>query len=131
MKRFVGVALVALLALAVLLDPYTLKHDASDFVRSGPVWQIALGLADVALLLAVGVLVLRQSWHHAFALLTCEIIFALAAAILLVQRDAVGRFIHGFGAEEYASLYLASIALRIVLLWMVSPEQGKLSAPAT
>ena len=130
MKRAAGVGLSALLAIAVLLDPYTLRHDASDFVRPGPAWQIALGLTDVVLLAGVGILAFRQVWRRAFSLLTCEILFALLAAIVLVQRDGVARFIQGFGAEEYASFYLGSIALRVILLWTITPAQAKMDAPA-
>jgi hypothetical protein len=121
MKRAAGVALSGLLVLAVLLDPYTLSHDASDFVRPGPAWQIALGLTDVVLLLGVGIFAFRQAWQRAFNVLTCEILLALLAAIVLVQRDGVARFIQGLGAEEYASFYLGSIALRVILLWTIRP----------
>ena len=131
MKRAVGVALAALLAAAVLLDPYTLHQTASDAILPAPAWQLALGLADVALLAAVGVLAFRREWPRASDVLTVETIFALSLAIALVTRDGVGRFVRGFAAEEYVSLYLASIAVRVLLLRIVQPPRGQIGAPAT
>jgi hypothetical protein len=131
MKRAVGVALAALLAAAVLLDPYTLHQTASDAVLPAPAWRLALGLADVALLAAVGVLAFRREWPRASDVLTVETIFALSLAIALVTRDGVGRFVRGFAAEEYVSLYLASIAVRVLLLRIVQPPRGQIGAPAT
>jgi hypothetical protein len=121
MQRAIAVTLAGLVAFLVLLDPYTFHKTASDLIQPAPAWQLALGLADVALLAAVGTLALLRR-TVAFDLLAGEIVFALVVAILLVSRDGVARFIHGWSAEEYMSFYLGSIALRVVLLWLLRPR---------
>lgn len=130
MSRSARVALAVFLAVAVLFDPYTFNRDGSDLILPAPAWQLMLGLTDVLLLLGVAVLVWRRSSLRAFHLLFGEILFALAAGIILVVRDGVHRFQHGFGAEEYASLYLGSVAVRVGVLWLLRPTAGEPIASA-
>ncbi|MDB4908761.1 MAG: hypothetical protein JWO05_3545 [Gemmatimonadetes bacterium] len=120
LKRALAVTLALLLAILVIFDPYTLHRTASDLTVPAPAWQLALGLADLALLAIVGILAFVGR-AVASDLLFGEIIFALLVAIVLVRRDGVSRFVRGFGAEEFLSFYLLSILLRIVLLRLLRP----------
>ena len=108
--------LALILAAGVLVAPYTLRLNASDVALTPPMWQLVLGLTDVALLGAVGVLSWRRLFRRAASVLTVEVIFALCAAMVLIGRDGLGRFTHGMAAAQYASLYLAWIGLRVLLL---------------
>jgi hypothetical protein len=114
--RGIAVTLALILVAGVLLDPYTLRLNASDVILTPPMWQLVLGLADVALLGAVGLLSWRRQFRRAGSLLTIEVIFALSAAMVLIGRDGLGRFTHGIAAAQYASLYLSWIGLRVLLL---------------
>jgi hypothetical protein len=120
MNRAIAILLAGLLAVGVLLDPYTFRHTASDFVEPAPWWQVTLGLADAALLLCTGMLLLRRLPLAAFWVAGAELLYALTLGVLFVARDGVARFVAGFGAEEYLTLYLATIALRVVLLLLTS-----------
>jgi hypothetical protein len=116
MSRAIGVVLAGALMVGVLLDPYTFSKTASDFVEPGPWWQMALGLLDAALLAWIAVLLTRRRALAAFWVAGTELVYALSLGIVFVARDGVSRFVAGFGAEEYLTLYLASIGLRVVLL---------------
>lgn len=112
----VAIVLVAVLVASVLLDPYTFHLTASDLVQPAPWWQRTLGLADVALLVLLGVLLWRRRPTLAFWVAGGETLYALALGIGFVARDGVARFIAGFGAEEYLTLYLGAIAVRVLVL---------------
>jgi hypothetical protein len=114
--RGVAVTLALLLAAGVLVDPDTVRLNASDVILRAPAWQLVLGLADVVLLVAVGFLSWRRQLRRAGSLLTIELIFALSSAMVLIERDGLARFTHGIAAAQYASLYLAWIGLRVLLL---------------
>ena len=120
MNRAIGIFLAGLLAVGVLLDPYTLRHTASDYIEPAPWWQMTLGLADAAFLVCVAMLLLRRLPLAAFWVAGAELLYALVLGIVFVARDGVSRFVAGFGAEEYLALYLATIALRLVLLFVTS-----------
>ena len=109
----------ALVGATILLDPYTFHFNAGDVLYPAPLWQLSLGLVD-ALLVVSGVLAaLRDRAQLAFLVLAFEGLFTLGLCTILVQRDGVDRFVAGFGAQEYLSLYLAALALRIILLTLV------------
>ena len=114
--RRLPVIIAVLLFLAVLMDPYTLHLNASNYVGPAPRWQLALGVGDLLLVALTGILTLRRVDCPAFAVMSVELPFALLAALVLMLRDGVGRFVHGFGAEEYASFYLCTVLLRVALL---------------
>ena len=116
MRRIIAIALVCLALSSVLLDPYTWSLNGADLVIRAPVWQTTLALVDASLLaLAIGYLLRRQN-VYASRVLTGEILYALAVAILLVNRDGVARFVHGLGADEFLSAYLLALSLRVAAL---------------
>ena len=117
--RAATAVLVIVTALGVLLDPYTWCYNASDAVESAPLWQTLLGLGDVALLGIVAALAWKRS-SRARSLLGGEILFALCALGILVGRDGTARFLAGYAGEEYLSLYLGGVALRIISFVMLS-----------
>ena len=113
----VGAALViALLAAAALLDPYTLHLNAGDVLLPAPPWQALLGLGDVALLLVTAGLAWGGKTLRASAALGFETVFNLTVNVALVMRDGLTRFLHGFGAQEYLSIYLCAVALKVVVV---------------
>lgn len=124
MRRVLTSAAALLLAGVTLWDPYTLPLDASDLERPAPWWQFALGLTDVSLLATVAALVWRRrkGAHH---VALGELFFALGAAFVLVRREGVTRFVHGVAADEYLSLFLVTVAIRVALYVSLVPHELK------
>jgi hypothetical protein len=117
--KYLILLLGALVVATVLLDPYTFHFNASDYILPAPTWQLSLGLVD-ALLVISGVLVAWRGHREiAFLLLSFDALFAIGLCAILVHRDGLERFAAGIGAQEYLSLYLAALALRILLLVLV------------
>jgi hypothetical protein len=114
--RGIAVTFSLILAAGVLIDPYTVHLNASDAILPAPMWQLVLGLLDVALLAAVGLLSWRRQFRQAASLLTIELVFALSSAMVLIGRDGLARFTHGIAAEQFASSYLTWIGVRVLLL---------------
>ena len=112
-------ALGALVLLSVLLDPSTFHLNASDAVVPAPSWQLTLALMDAFLVVLGAAMVWRGRADLGFNLLVGEFLWNLALCALLVSRDGIARFVHGFGGEEYLSLYLAALALRVILLFVI------------
>jgi hypothetical protein len=123
MRRLIVVLLLGVLLAASILDPYAMHANASDAVLDAPWWQSGLALLDAGLLAIALWLVLRNHGASAIKLIGIEALFNLVLSVGWVLRDGVGRFLHGFGGKEYLSVYLTLVALRIVLLLIVSPEQ--------
>jgi hypothetical protein len=119
MRRIIAILFASVALVGVLLDPYTWSLNASDGVVRGPAWQVTLGLIDAILLaLAIGYLLRRQN-VHASRVFTGELLYALATAVLLINRDGIARFVRGFGAEEFLSAYLMALAFRVAALGLV------------
>jgi hypothetical protein len=116
MKRIILIVMAILVLLSVLLDPYTFRRTAGDYVEWAPLWQMVLGIGDVLLLLVVIVRLGRTQVSRAKRLLLIETLFNLGVAIVLVGRDGQLRFVYGLGAEEYLLVYLAAVALRVSLV---------------
>lgn len=115
MARVILLLLVLLVAAFMLVDPYTLHLNAKDVVLPAPLWQVSLGIADVGLLLFAAILVWKNQFLNASAAVAIETVFNLVLNVALVARDGLSRFIHGLGAQEYLSLYLSAIALRVLV----------------
>jgi hypothetical protein len=109
-------ALIMVVLIGVYLDPYTLHHDATDVIMPGPWWQSALGFVDLSLLSASLGMVRWRRYAGALALLGSETLWAIGSALILVNRDGMGRFVRGFGAEPYLAEYLIVMGLRIVAM---------------
>src|SRR5258707_461931 len=93
----------ALVFASILLDPYSWHLNASDAVVPAPAWQLTLSLIDAGVLVVGVGLALRDRAEVGFTVLAVEYLFNLGLCALLVHRDGVARFLHGFGAEEYLS----------------------------
>lgn len=117
MTRSIAVGVALVLVAGVLLDPYTFRESASDEIVLAPWWQMALGLADAALLVLVAILLWRRR-SSAFWIIGAELLYALTLGAVFVARDGVSRFLAGIGAREYLTLYLGTLALRVVLLML-------------
>lgn len=116
MRRIILTSLSVLVLFSVLLDPYTFRRTASDYVEWAPGWQMLLGITDLVLLVALVALVGHGSFLRASQLLMAETLYSLTVASVLLQRDGLARFVHGIGAEQYLTLYLAALGLRVVLI---------------
>lgn len=125
MRRLMVSLLIGVLAAACILDPYALHANASDAVLHAPWWQTGLALLDVGLLGTALSLVWRGRDAAAFKLIGVEALFNLIVNLAWLLRDGVGRFVRGFGGEEYLSVYLILIALRVVLLLVLSNERPR------
>lgn len=126
MSRLAMIALIGILILTVLLDPYTLHYNGSDAILPGPWWQRALGLGSVVLLVLVAALIWRAALEKAGGVLCAETLMSLGFSVVLIQRDGLARFQMGFGAEENLSWYLAALGLRVLLLyWITLRSSGK------
>jgi hypothetical protein len=109
----------ALVAASILLDPYTFHLNAGDVLYPAPLWQLSFGLVDAVLVVSGVLAALRDRAQVAFLLLAFEGLFSIGLCAILVHRDGVERFVAGFGAQEYLSLYFAALALRIILLTLI------------
>jgi hypothetical protein len=97
----------------ILLDPYSFYQTASD-VRVPAQWsQTTLAMVDVLLVVIGAVFAWRQKPYHALLTLSGEMIFNLALVISQVAQQGVSRFVMGFGAEEYLSIYLGTLVIRV------------------
>jgi hypothetical protein len=113
----IGFALLACIA----LDPYTWYRDASDAAVRAPWWQTALAGADALLIAGFAVHAWRSDYRAASLCLAAAIVVNLLTNAAYVSRDGVDRFLMGFGAEQYLSLYLGTIAIRaLLLIWTCS-----------
>jgi uncharacterized membrane protein YozB (DUF420 family) len=126
MRKLAVSVLVLVVAAAVVLDPYSFHRNASDAVSPGPLWQRAMSLLGLVILLAVLAFTWRGRYRVASTAAVVEFLLNVAVCVILLQRDGLDRFRLGFGAEEYASFYLGSLAIRVVLLriltdFVVSP----------
>jgi hypothetical protein len=121
MRRVLISVTAVLVAGATLWDVYTL---ASDVLRPAPWWQLGLRLTDVSLLATVAGLVWRNA-VGAHRVVLGDLIFVIGGACILVSRDGVTGFVHGFGVGEYLSLFLATLAIRIALYVALIPREAK------
>jgi hypothetical protein len=128
MVRIACLILAGCVLALVLLDPYTLNHDASDLVMPGPWWQMLLGIMDLALLTYLLVLLWKRRSGAAFRILVTETVLSLVTVFILVQRDGIGRFRMGFGAQDYLWTYLLAMGLRAALLALLAPVGERLRA---
>lgn len=115
-RRLLAVAAL-LLGASSILDPYTWFRDASDFVLPAPVWQTVLGLANTMIIIAAVVFLWRKRYGAACAGLVFEFTFNVAANLMYLHRDGLQRFSHGFAGEQYLSLYLVVLLLRV---WIIA-----------
>lgn len=129
MRRAACLILTGCIFASVLLDPYTLHHDASDFVRPGPWWQRFLGAVDLLLLSAVLAFLWMRRVRLAAHFLAAETFVALVTVTILIHRDGIGRFRMGFGAWDYLWIYLLATGFRVVVLVIAArtPQPGHLA----
>jgi uncharacterized membrane protein len=115
----IATSLAALvLAGSVLLDPYTFRLNGSDAIMAAPWWHPVFALMQVALLLAAA----AAAWARpalVLRLLIGESLLNVVLTMVYVHTDDISRFAFGVGASSYLQLYLALVALRLVLalLW--------------
>jgi hypothetical protein len=124
-------ALIMVVLIGVFVDPYTLNLNASDLRIPGPWWQMLLGLADLSLLAASLRMAWRRRYSASLALLGSETLWAIGSALILVNRDGMGRFVRGFGAEPYLAEYLIVMGLRVVAmacLWQAARRAASIAA---
>lgn len=120
LQRIILIVGGAGLLASVALDPYTLYSSASDAAIPAPWWQTAIAGADALLIIGFLVFVWRLQDHAAALSLSTAILVNLFSNIGYVQRDGVARFLLGYGAEEYLSVYLLFMSVRILLLvWVI------------
>lgn len=126
-RRSIYGAATIVVILSVLWDPYTFFRDASDLVIRAPLWQVAAGLIDLVFLSAVAWSFWRGMIQRAAQLLMFETIYSLALSIGFVMRDGLDRYIRGIGAQEFLSVYLLMIIIRVVLIYSASRDVSVLS----
>lgn len=105
-------------AIAVAIDPYTWALNASD--ASGPPswWQIALSATVIVITVTGSGQFLRGRLLFATVLVGGSTVLEICRSVMLIHRDGLSRFSHGFGGEEYLSIYLLVIAVRVVVVTM-------------
>jgi hypothetical protein len=117
-------------ALGIVLDPYSLHLNASDAVQRAPLWQMLSSLVDVVFLVAAAVLVIRARPRAAAIFLCGETLLTLGLNAGLVARDGLSRFTHGYGGEQYLTLYMLALAIRpLALLLLLSSPKEDATAP--
>jgi hypothetical protein len=129
MRRIACLILAQCVLALVLLDPYTLNHDASDLVMPGPWWQMLLGIMTFSVLTSLLVLLWKRRSGAAFRILAAITVLSLVTVSIFIQRDGIGRFKMGFGAQDYLWTYLLAMALRlaVLLLTATAREPGHLA----
>jgi hypothetical protein len=132
-RRLLTLAVLALLALGVLWEPYTAVLHRSDVILPAPLWQICVAYFDIAILIAVGSLSLKGRVSTAYVLLCLEVTFYLCRNAILLVRDGWDLFVYGDGLGPVSVLneYVAFILLRGLLLWLLrSSSSAAINAAA-
>jgi hypothetical protein len=114
--RIIVAISLALVALSVLADPYTHNLNGSDAILPAPTWQTVAAFADIGLLIAAAIMVLRSLYSGAAKVLAIEFLYALGFNYVLLNRDGIERFIWGFGAERHTIDFIVVFALRLLVL---------------
>jgi hypothetical protein len=125
-KRLWPTALLIVVALAILIDPYTFLESASDEMMPAPWPQTALALLDFALVVVGCVFIWRGMPGRALGAIVGEAVYNIAVVSAQVWRDRT-RFLMGADSHQYLSVYLFAIALRflsIPLILRLAPRLG-------
>ena len=125
-RRFLPVAIVAILLAGILSDPYTYARDGSDAIRSAPLWQLGFAILDIGALFAIVALSIRGRARGALFLVVLETLYYLGGNTILYLRDGPSRFVHGFGAESNLGEHVIVVVLRLclILFLVVKPASG-------
>lgn len=116
LSRFGVIVAGVALAAWPILDPYTYYSGAGDAVTGAPWWHVALAAVDLGLTVAFAVFGWRNRvWAAAGALLVGGL-WSIGETVLYVRLDGLLRFAAGYGGSEFLSLYLGTLALRLVLI---------------
>ena len=115
-RRILFVVGLALVALSVLVDPYTFHLTGSDAVVPAPLWQTSLALVDFGFVVAAVVSLVGGRGRAALSICVGEFLYALAFNLLMVARDGVARFYWGFGAESHVLDFVIIFGLRALII---------------
>ena len=114
--RIPPLAVLCIVIVIVYHDPYTFYENASDLRRYGPWWQIGAGLLDLALLIIAAWHIVRGDLPATVAVLSLGAVYSLGLGVIYVERDGVSRFVGGVGGEQFLTVYLLAIGLRVFLV---------------
>lgn len=131
MSRVVQSAVLLILCAAVLLDPLTWHKDASDVVMKAPLTQTLVAFASVALLLSALVFLWRGRSSATAAAIFIEVVVLSLWNAFLVHSIGVNRYVRGFGAEEFLSVFLVLIAVRVSMLYFTLKYGPRLASENT
>lgn len=128
MAKAANIFLIAVIAAGVVVDPYSWNASASDAVVAPSVWQPIMAVLALMLLVGSAACVWRERGPIAARLVVLEALLSLMVAAALVRRDGVSRFVRGIGAEEYLSIFLVLVAMRVLLLYNLTRDAAQLRA---
>jgi hypothetical protein len=117
-KRLWPTALLIVVALAILIDPYTFHQNASDAMMPAPLAQTALALIDFVLVVIGCVFIWRGMPVRALGVIVGEAVYNIALVSAQVSHDKT-RFLMGFDSHQYLSVYLLVIALRFLCVPLI------------
>jgi hypothetical protein len=128
MGRVARLLLLFAIMVGIALDPYSWHRTASDATIGAPWWQITGAVLALILGACAAAFIWRDHRSRAAVLLLIETLLSLAWSALLVRRDGMSRFVRGFGAEEFLSVYLVLLACRVLLLYsLLAPDSAERS----
>ena len=118
MKRLLPVLLLIVIAIGIVLDPYTFHETASDDMTAAPIWQTALALLDLGLVLIACGLIWRGAAVKALGVVVGEAVYNLVLVSVQVVHHR-SRFVMGVDSHQYLSVYLLVIALRFLSIPLI------------
>ncbi len=133
------IALVMIVAVRLYGDPYTLYMTSDEPFRPAPAWRTLVILLEFGIFACYSYFIWNKRDAAATVAISLATLIDLGLNILLVRLHGVGRFLGSFGTEEYLSTYLASTALRVIVLVFTvvlaahiytAPEEPDSAAPA-
>lgn len=124
-RRVFAFAVLAVLFTGVLLDPCTFRLNNSNPSPPAPLWQMLLAFIDLALLVFVAIWSFEGKPLRALQVLGVETMYNLSLSLIYLGRFGLMRYAEDYGHKEYLMLYLFLIALRMLLMLVLSSMTSK------
>jgi hypothetical protein len=118
LKRLLPILLLIVVAIGIVLDPYTFHETASDDMTSAPIWQTGLALVDLGLVLIACGLIWRRAAANALGVVVGEAVYNLVLVSVQVAHHK-SRFLMGVDSHQYLSAYLFVIGLRFLSIPLI------------
>lgn len=125
MKKAIWLCIILVIILSIAVDPRSWTNGSSDAVLPLSWWHQVPAIGSIILLCVAAIYLFKLEYAKTAGLVFAEAMLSVCNSALAVQQEGVGRFVHGIGAEQLLSWYLALIALRFVLLFSMMHQLSR------